>query len=106
MIPQALRIIQEEHQALSAMLLSLSMLVRRAHQDKKPPPFDVLRAMPRDTERAPFQRVRPALPITSLMWSGLETAPTDPMQLASAMRVSPDLSLSSTKPWSRPATMA
>lgn len=45
MIPQALRIIQEEHQALSAMLLSLSMLVRRAHQDKKPPPFDVLRAM-------------------------------------------------------------
>lgn len=45
MIPQALRIIQEEHQALSAMLLSLSMLVRRAHQDKQPPPFDVLRAM-------------------------------------------------------------
>jgi hemerythrin-like domain-containing protein len=45
MIPQALRIIQEEHQALSAMLLSLSMLVRRARQDRQPPPFDVLRAM-------------------------------------------------------------
>lgn len=45
MVPQALRIIQEEHQALSAMLLSLSMLVRRARQDRNPPPFDVLRAM-------------------------------------------------------------
>ena len=44
------------------------------------PPFGWstgLRAIPRETERAPFQRVRPALPITSLMWSGLETAPTD-----------------------------
>ena len=38
-------IIHEEHQALAAMLRSLSMLVAQARQDHREPPFDVLRAM-------------------------------------------------------------
>jgi hemerythrin-like domain-containing protein len=41
----ALRIIQEEHQVLSAMLRSLTMLLRRSRDDATPPPFEVLRAM-------------------------------------------------------------
>jgi hemerythrin-like domain-containing protein len=45
MQPLALRVIIDEHQALSAMLTSLSMLVTRSQRDGKPPPFDVLRAM-------------------------------------------------------------
>jgi hemerythrin-like domain-containing protein len=38
-------VIHDEHQALAAMLRSLSMLVAQAQRDGKPPPFDVLRAM-------------------------------------------------------------
>jgi hemerythrin-like domain-containing protein len=45
MDPSSLRIIQAEHQALAAMLRSLLMLIQRARDDQRPPPFDVLRAM-------------------------------------------------------------
>jgi hemerythrin-like domain-containing protein len=45
MQPLALRVITDEHQALSAMLTSLSMLVARSRREAKLPPFDVLRAM-------------------------------------------------------------
>jgi hemerythrin-like domain-containing protein len=45
MDPLALRVIQQEHMALSAMLRSLSMLVARARDARETPRFDVLRAM-------------------------------------------------------------
>ena len=45
MRPHALQVIQDEHQAVSAMLRSLNMLLRKARDDKQSPPFDVLRAM-------------------------------------------------------------
>jgi hemerythrin-like domain-containing protein len=45
MDPSAIRVIQAEHQALSAMLRSLLMLIDRSHDTNQPPPFDVLRAM-------------------------------------------------------------
>jgi hemerythrin-like domain-containing protein len=45
MQPLALRVITDEHQALSAMLTSLSLLVAKSRRDGKLPPFDVLRAM-------------------------------------------------------------
>ncbi|MBI5257151.1 MAG: hemerythrin domain-containing protein [Burkholderiales bacterium] len=41
----SLTVIQDEHQALAAMLRSLSMLVTQSHQQGKAPPFNVLRAM-------------------------------------------------------------
>ncbi len=41
----ALDVIHEEHQALSAMLRSLSMLVTQAHREGREPDFEVLRAM-------------------------------------------------------------
>ena len=41
----AIDIIHEEHQALSAMLRSLSMLVTQAHREGRAPDFEVLRAM-------------------------------------------------------------
>lgn len=41
----ALNVIREEHQALSAMLTSLSMLLKQARQAGVVPPFDVVRAM-------------------------------------------------------------
>jgi hemerythrin-like domain-containing protein len=41
----ALHIIQQEHQVLSAMLRSLTMLLRRSRDEGVAPPFDVLRAM-------------------------------------------------------------
>ena len=41
----ALDVIREEHQALAAMLRSLSMLLQHARREKQLPPFDVLRAM-------------------------------------------------------------
>lgn len=43
--PTAIRIIREEHQALSAMLSSLHLLLRQHRQDGTPVRFDVLRAM-------------------------------------------------------------
>jgi hemerythrin-like domain-containing protein len=45
MQPLTLRVITDEHQALSAMLTSLSMLVALSRRERKSPPFDVLRAM-------------------------------------------------------------
>jgi hemerythrin-like domain-containing protein len=45
MDPSALRVIQAEHVALSAMLRSLAMLVTQARVKREAPPFDVLRAM-------------------------------------------------------------
>ena len=41
----ALDIIRDEHQALAAMLRSLTLLLAQAHRDHKTPDFDVLRAM-------------------------------------------------------------
>jgi hemerythrin-like domain-containing protein len=41
----AMRVIQDEHQALSAMLRSMTMLLAQARRERQPPPFDVLRAM-------------------------------------------------------------
>ncbi len=41
----ALDVIRDEHQALAAMLRSLSMLLKQSRRDGTPPPFDVLRAM-------------------------------------------------------------
>jgi hemerythrin-like domain-containing protein len=41
----ALRTIRAEHEALSAMLQSLALLVKQQHRDGTPPPFEVMRAM-------------------------------------------------------------
>lgn len=41
----SLEVIRDEHQALAAMLRSMSLLLTHAHRDGRPPPFDVLRAM-------------------------------------------------------------
>jgi hemerythrin-like domain-containing protein len=41
----ALDVIRDEHQALAAMLRSLSMLLQHARRENQLPPFDVLRAM-------------------------------------------------------------
>ena len=40
-----LDVIRDEHQALAAMLRSLSMLLQHARRERTLPPFDVLRAM-------------------------------------------------------------
>jgi hemerythrin-like domain-containing protein len=45
MDPSAIRVIQAEHQALSAMLRSILLLIRQSHDDRRKVPFDVLRAM-------------------------------------------------------------
>lgn len=45
MTPRALEIIRDEHQALAAMLRSLSMLLSHARRHGALPDFDVLRAM-------------------------------------------------------------
>lgn len=45
MTPTALQVILEEHQALSAMLQSLSLLLQQAHRDNSQPDFGVVRAM-------------------------------------------------------------
>jgi hemerythrin-like domain-containing protein len=41
----ALRVMRDEHQALSAMLRSMGMLLAKSRRDGQPPNFDVLRAM-------------------------------------------------------------
>jgi hemerythrin-like domain-containing protein len=41
----ALDVIRDEHQALAAMLRSLSLLLQQSRREGQPPPFDVLRAM-------------------------------------------------------------
>ena len=43
--PSTLRVIRDEHQALSAMLSSIHLLLRQHHLDGSPVRFDVLRAM-------------------------------------------------------------
>lgn len=45
MRPSALTVIRDEHQALSAMLRSLSLLLAQARHRSEPPDFEVLRAM-------------------------------------------------------------
>jgi hemerythrin-like domain-containing protein len=45
MDPSAIRVIQAEHQALSAMLRSILLLIRRSHDEQRSLPFDVVRAM-------------------------------------------------------------
>src|ERR1700740_454458 len=48
-------------------------------------------AVPRTDGRLPFHTLRPALPITSFMWSGFDTAPTVAMQTSCTRRTSPEL---------------
>ena len=45
MRPHALTVIQDEHQALAAMLRSIGLLLGQSERQHQPPPFDVLRAM-------------------------------------------------------------
>ena len=45
MRPHALAVIQDEHQALAAMLRSMNLLLAQSQREQRPPPFDVLRAM-------------------------------------------------------------
>lgn len=45
MQPLALRVIRDEHQALSAMLRSMAMLLAKSRRDGALPNFDVLRSM-------------------------------------------------------------
>src|SRR6185312_17328120 len=47
-------------------------------------------AVPRTEGRLPFQTLRPALPMTSFMWSGFDTAPTVARQASSTLRTSPE----------------
>src|SRR6478752_10827501 len=61
-------------------------------------------AIGRTGGRFPFQRVRPALPVTVLEWSGLETAPIVAMHSARTRRVSPELSFRIAQPESRPTS--
>src|SRR5215471_12658561 len=50
-----------------------------------------VRPSPRPCGMRPIQRLRPALPIETFMWSGLETAPIVAMQRPCTMRCSPEL---------------
>ena len=52
----ALDVIREEHQALSAMLRSLSLMLAQARRDRQPPDFAVLRAMLFYVDEFPEQR--------------------------------------------------
>src|SRR5262245_54631216 len=54
----------------------------------------------------PFQRVRPALPIDSFIWSALDTAPTVAMHSARTRRVSPEFRRRMAQPASRPTSWA
>jgi hemerythrin-like domain-containing protein len=54
-----LEIIRNEHQALAAMLRSLLMLVAQAGREKRPPDFDVLRAMLFYIDEFPERRHHP-----------------------------------------------
>src|SRR5581483_12156589 len=47
-------------------------------------------AVPRTERRLPFHTLRPALPMISFIWSGLDTAPTVAMQLSGILRTSPE----------------
>ena len=61
-------------------------------------------AIERTVGRRPFQRVRPALPVTSFEWSGFDTAPMVAMHSARTRRVSPELSFNTAQPESRPTS--
>ena len=52
----ALDIINDEHQALAAMLRSLSLLLAQTRRDGLPPDFEVLRAMLFYVDEFPEQR--------------------------------------------------
>ena len=65
---------------------------------------EVLTRMQQLVGRVPRQRVRPALPVASLRWSGLETAPTVAMHSARTRRVSPELRRMIAQPASRPTS--
>jgi hemerythrin-like domain-containing protein len=45
MTARALQVINDEHVAVAAMLRSLNMLLRKSRDEKRAPPFDVMRAM-------------------------------------------------------------
>jgi hemerythrin-like domain-containing protein len=45
MTARALQVIKDEHVAVAAMLRSLNMLLRKSRDEKRAPPFDVMRAM-------------------------------------------------------------
>ncbi|HET9821318.1 MAG TPA: hemerythrin domain-containing protein [Burkholderiaceae bacterium] len=45
MKPKALQVIQDEHVAVAAVLRSMLALLQRSRDERRPPPFDVLRAM-------------------------------------------------------------
>src|SRR5476651_2170495 len=47
-------------------------------------------AVPRTEGRLPFHTLRPALLMTSFMWSGFDTAPTVAMQVSETLRTSPE----------------
>ena len=55
----ALTVIHDEHQALAAMLRSMSLLVAQAHREKHPPDFGVLRAMLFYVDEFPEKRHHP-----------------------------------------------
>src|SRR6185503_4918379 len=61
-------------------------------------------AIERTVGRVPLQRVRPALPVDSFIWSGLDTAPTVAKHSARTRRVSPEFSLRIAQPASRPTS--
>src|SRR5512135_2148382 len=72
---------------------------------RPPPPLDLpcppplgwstgFIAMPRTRGRRPSQRLRPALPSDSLMWSALPTSPMVARHFAFTRRISPEGSLS------------
>jgi hemerythrin-like domain-containing protein len=45
MSARALQVINDEHVAVAAMLRSLNMLLRKSRDERRAPPFDVMRAM-------------------------------------------------------------
>ena len=55
----ALTVIHDEHQALAAMLRSMSLLVAQAHREQHPPDFGVLRAMLFYVDEFPEKRHHP-----------------------------------------------
>ena len=82
---------------------------------RPPPPFDLpwpppfgwstgFIATPRTRGRLPSQRLRPALPSESLLWSPLPTTPIVARHLAFTMRISPEGILSCAKPFSTPTS--
>lgn len=59
MRPLTLTVIEQEHQALSAMLRSMSLLLAQARREQRLPDFDVLRAMLFYVDEFPERRHHP-----------------------------------------------